>query len=68
MATMPCNPDKWTAKDYTALARRLIYAAARSGEITNDEELEKAKRFAACSCKLFLERYTYTHKEPLSPL
>ena len=56
MAYMPCN-NNWEKKDYTALAKRLIYAGTAALKVSDDKELEEARKFVARECQRYLENY-----------
>lgn len=57
MSYMPCNIN-WEKKDFLALARRLVYAAAGANEVTDNEELEQYKRLVAIECKCYIDKYS----------
>jgi hypothetical protein len=63
MAYMPLN-ERWEAKDFKALARRLSFASPFALEVNyeNNEELEAAKKFLAEACKLYLFNYEQERK------
>lgn len=62
MSYMPCDIN-WEKKDFTALAKRLSYAAEACQEVTDNEDLENYKRLVAIHCKIYIDKYEASRKD-----